>query len=188
MCTSRRAGHSIYDRRLTQEILDGAGPTALGVDGVSTPAPAHHALILAAHAWRHEPLWTLRDLIDIAAVAGQAGERDLDRVANGWGIARLWRTTNRAIDGLFFGGRRTAPLRTWARHLHLVRDRTGLEKDAARLLEGYWGMPPHLAPLPTLRLAYHMITPASGESWRDRAARVPQDLRKLRAPAGPRDG
>jgi len=172
----------------TQEILDASVPSALGVAGISTPAPVHHALILAAHAWRHEPLWTLRDLIDIAAVAAHADERDLHRTANGWGIGRLWRTTGRAIDGLFFGGRQTVPLRTWARHLRLVRDRTGLEKDAARLLEGYWGMPPHLAAVPALRLARNMIRPASGESWRERATRVPQDLRKLRAPAGPRDG
>nr|MBA2708723.1 nucleotidyltransferase family protein [Gemmatimonadaceae bacterium] len=170
----------------TREILDASVPSALGVVGISAPTPLHHALILAAHAWHHEPLWTLRDLIDIAAVSALVDRRDLDRTAKVWGLGRLWRTTERAIEGLFYGGRKTFPLRTWARHLGVVRDRTGLEKHVAQLVDGFWGMPPHLAPVPTIRVLRYMITPAPGESWRQRAARVPQDLGKLPAPAGRR--
>ena len=170
----------------TQEIVDASVPSALGVDGISAPAPPHHALIIAAHAWHHEPLWTLRDLIDIAAVSASVDRRELDRTAAAWGMSRLWRTTERAIEGLFYGGRPSFPLRTWARHLGSVRDRTGLEKHAAQLLDGFWGMPPHLAPVPTIRTIRYMIRPTPGESWRERMTRIPNDFRTLRAPAGPR--
>ena len=38
------------------EIIEAAVPSALGVEGVSAPDRAHHALMLASHSWRHEPL------------------------------------------------------------------------------------------------------------------------------------
>jgi len=124
----------------TREILEASVPSSLGVPGISTPAPSHHALILAAHGWRHEPLWTLRDLIDVAAVSAYADQRDLGETAAAWGISRLWRTTERAIDALFYGGRETIPLTTWSRHLGAVRDRTAFEKQVAQLFGNYWGM------------------------------------------------
>lgn len=176
------------------EILDASVPSVLEIAGVSAPTPLHHALILASHAWRHEPLRTLRDLIDIAAVSAQADERELDRTAAAWGIGRLWRTTHRAIDAMFYGGRETFPLRSWARHLKPVRDRTGFEKHLGRLLHGYWGMPPLMAPVQTLRAFRYMIEPVPGESWGHKVTRVPQALRNLGAPVlrhdphqGPKD-
>lgn len=177
---------SMFRPPSTREILEASGPSSLGVDGISAPAPLHHALIIAAHAWHHEPLWTLRDLIDIAAISAAVDKRDLRGTAAAWGIGRLWRTTERAIEGLFYGGRDTLPLRTWARHLGLVRDRTRFEKQVAQLAAGYWGMPPHLAPLSTIRVLRDKLQPAPDESWRERATRVPQDFSKLRGPAGPR--
>ena len=35
----------------TAELLDAAVPSALGVEGLKTLAPVHHALIVAVHAW-----------------------------------------------------------------------------------------------------------------------------------------
>ena len=55
------------------EIVEASVPSALGVEGISAPHPVHHALMLAAHAWDdHEPLATLRDLIDVAAISWDA--------------------------------------------------------------------------------------------------------------------
>lgn len=73
--------------------------------------------MIAAHTWHHEPLRTLRDLIDIAAISARVDKRELDRTAAAWGLGRLWRTTDRAIEALFYSGRKTFPLRTWSRHL-----------------------------------------------------------------------
>ena len=55
----------------TREVLDASVHSGLGVAGIFAPAVHHHALILAAHAWSHEPLWRLRDLIDIAVVSAR---------------------------------------------------------------------------------------------------------------------
>jgi len=133
-----------------REILDASVPSCLNIGGVSTPAPLHHSLILASHAWQHEPLRTLRDLIDIAAVSAHADEYELDLTAEAWGVGRLWRTTNRAIEATFYGGRKTLPLRSWARHLESVRERSRVESYLEWLSHGFWGMPLHMAPLETL--------------------------------------
>src|SRR5207244_8015347 len=62
-----------------QTILDRSVVAGVGVEGVSAPNPVHHALILAAHAWSHDPLQTLRDLVDIAAVSAGCSEAELTR-------------------------------------------------------------------------------------------------------------
>ena len=168
------------------EILDDAMPSTTGVAGVSTPSPAHHALILTAHAWNDEPLWTLRDLIDVAATAAQADARELERTAEAWGMNRIWRTTSRTIEALFYGGRESIPMRLWARHLPAVRPRTLLERHLVRLLHGYWGMPLPKASVQTIQAFRYMIQPLPGESWRDKVARMPKALRKRRAPVAQR--
>src|SRR4051794_9214539 len=52
----------------TAEIVAAAQPCALGVDGVLGPSPAHHAILLTAHAWAHGPLDRISHLADIAAM------------------------------------------------------------------------------------------------------------------------
>ena len=47
------------------EIFANAVPSSLGIEGLETPAPAHQAILTAAHSWKHLPLRSLRDLIDI---------------------------------------------------------------------------------------------------------------------------
>ena len=78
----------------------------LGVPGITTLPPEHHTLILAAHAWEHQPLGRLGNLIDVAVML--AGRRRRGRPARArWGCARMWRTTRN--DGAR-GGRRRGPL------------------------------------------------------------------------------
>lgn len=169
------------------EILDACIPSALQIDGVRAPAPLHHALILASHAWEQRPLQTLRDLIDIVVVSADVDERELDRTARAWGVGRIWRTTQRAIDAIFHGGRSTVPLRSWAKHLELVRERTVLERHLALLFQGYWGMPPHSASAETLRALSHVLVPSQGETWRNKLTRTRRAIRNPRAPAERRD-
>jgi hypothetical protein len=47
------------------EPMEASEPSGLGVDGVLAPDPAHHALLLAGHAWAHEPLRRLVELVDV---------------------------------------------------------------------------------------------------------------------------
>jgi len=114
----------------------------------------------------------LRDLIDVAAVSAYADQRDLGETAAAWGISRLWRTTERAIDALFYGGRETFPLRTWSRHLRSVRDRTSFEKHVTQVLGSYWGMPPQVATVLAIHELRIRVKPAPGEFWRQRVTRA----------------
>jgi hypothetical protein len=155
-----------------QEILERAVPAGVGVEGISTPVPVHHALILAAHAWSHDPLQTLRDLVDIAAVSAGCSDAELAQAAEAWGIPKIWRTTRGAIRALLEGGPTTVPLRIWARHLRSMRERTVLDSHLMRWLHVFWELPPRAA-VADLRTAVRMtLLPAGGESWREKLART----------------
>ena len=164
------------------EVFGESVPSALGVAGVSAPRSDHHALLIASHAWRNEPLWRLRDLIDVAAIAALADEREIYATAARWGMRRLWHTTHRAIDAIFYGGKNSMPLRTWARHLEEVRDRTGLDGHLTQLMSGYWALPPMRALGQTTRAIRNIVGPNPNESWREKALRFPGSVRKLDAP------
>lgn len=66
-------------------FLANAVPTALGIDAIMTLAPQHHALYVAAHAWRHGPLGYLLHLVDLAMTTEDQDREHLDQVANTWG-------------------------------------------------------------------------------------------------------
>ena len=155
-----------------EEILEAAVPSALQVQGVSAPHPLHHALILSSHAWRHEPLHRIRDLLDIAVVSDGLDARELDRLAAKWGMTKIWSTTTATIEALFYGGRRTVPLRSWARHLEEIRPRTVFENHLQRWVGAFWEEPPGPA---LARLGHELrddIRPDAGETWGTKLGRV----------------
>lgn len=154
------------------EILEAAVPCAFGIDGVLAPHPLHHTLILASHAWRHEPLFIVRDLIDIAVISEGLEAGELDRLASRWGIGRVWETTKGAADALFYGGRRTVPLRSWARHLERVRERTVLENHLQRWLHAFWELSPPAALGQAVHVLRAEVAPAEGESWGTKLSRI----------------
>lgn len=154
------------------EIFEGAVPAGVGVAGISAPDPVHHTLMLAAHAWTHNPLHKLRDLVDIAAVSEGLSEAQLARTADAWGLAKVWRTTRAAVDALFEGGHVTIPLRTWARHLPSVRERTLVEDHLMRWLHAFWELPPRAAVLDLQEPLRLTFLPLPGESWQEKAART----------------
>jgi hypothetical protein len=161
-------------------ILEAAVPSVVPVEGLSAPSRLQHALVLAAHAWAHEPLQTLRDLVDVAVLAEGVSTAELDRTAAAWGLARVWRTTQRAIDALFFGGPRPASLRLWARHLEAVRERTVFETHLQAVLHPFWGRPPRAALAASLAALRTDLLPAPGESWGDKLQRIPRALQDAR--------
>jgi Uncharacterised nucleotidyltransferase len=152
------------------EIVEAAVPTRIGVDGVVAPAPAHHALILAAHSCEERALRSIRDLLDVALVAAEVQEEELERLAAAWRGERLWRTVQ-ATTGALFGERRTIPLLTWARHLPAVREPTVLESHLERLMSAYWCMPARDAFPEMLTAIRAEVMPLPGESWRTKMAR-----------------
>jgi hypothetical protein len=164
------------------EIVEAAGPSKTGVDGISAADDVHHALILAAHAWVHDPLGRLRDLVDVAAVAARVPEPELDRTARAWGIDRVWRTTSGVAGALLDGRPEPLPLRIWARHLEHVRERTVLENHLERWLHSFSELPPAAALGATAAVLRQEFLPTPGEPWRHKLIRVAHAFRHPRAP------
>jgi hypothetical protein len=155
----------------TAELLAAAVPSALGLDGVGAlPAP-QHALLVAAHAWAHEPLARLGHLVDVAVVRAEADRAETAAVARAWGCARLWATTERAVDALLGDGRSSA-VAVWARHLRSVRERTVLESHVLRLLAPMWGLPAGPAGRMSLTALLDEPRRARDEAWAAKARRA----------------
>jgi hypothetical protein len=125
----------------TEELLAAAVPSALGVPGITTLPPEHHTLILAAHAWEHQALGRLGNLIDVAVMLRRADAATVARLAREWGCARMWRTTRRAVRAVVEGKGHSAAATLWARHLRGVRERTVFEWHVKDLLAPIWGYP-----------------------------------------------
>jgi hypothetical protein len=162
------------------EILEAAVPSVVGVEGLLAPRRLHHVLLLAAHAWAHVPLGTLRELLDVAVLAADQNPAELDRVASSWGLARIWRTTQRAIDSLFYGASDPAALRVWARHLRAVRERTVFEGHLETVLHPFWERPAGPALAKSLAALGSDLRPSHGESWGVKLRRVPKAVRDAR--------
>lgn len=159
----------------TAELLELTRPSATGVEGLLGPIPAAHAVLLAAHSWAHEPLRRVLDLIDVAVVVENEADRQLAReIAFRWGLGRVWRTTSAAADALLGLSDPVPALRTWARHLPAVRERSVFETHLTR-----WAGPVCGLPYKRLRAfsgATRIFTdaarPRGDESWSDAMKRT----------------
>ena len=171
----------------SEQLLGHATPSSTGVEGVLALQPTEHALILAAHAWAHTPLRRLLDIVDVAAAADGLDRGELDRLAREWRLERVWRTTIAAADALLMEGRRTVPIRTWARHLPAVREQTVLEAHLERLLSGYWELPLPRALRATVSAAGRGIRPVGGETWSRKLRRASRAARHAFQPMSTHD-
>jgi hypothetical protein len=158
------------------DIFEQAVPSILGIDGLSAPHPVHHALLLAAHAWLHEPFHRLRDLVDVAAVSQEASEAELALGARAWGLERIWRTTWSATTSLLGEGSTPLALRLFGRHLPHVRERTVLDNHLQRWLHFFWELPLWSAVRRTGVALRQEVLPAPGESWGEKLTRVRSGL------------
>lgn len=130
----------------TDELLTAAVPSRLGAPGITTLPPEHHTLVLAAHAWEHQPLGRLGNLVDVVVMLRRSDEADVDRLARRWGCTRLWRTTRRAVGAVVEGEGHSAAVALWARHLRAGRERTVFEWHVKDLLSPLWGLPARRVP------------------------------------------
>jgi hypothetical protein len=126
------------------ELLADAVPSRLGVPGLETLAAAPHAVLLAAHAWAHEPLARLGHVVDVAATLERSDDGEAAAVARAWGCERMWQTTKAAMRSVLHDEGTLVP---WARHLAGTRERTVLEMHLQRWLAPLAGLPRHRAPV-----------------------------------------
>jgi hypothetical protein len=167
------------------ELLDAAVPSEAGrkagVEGILAPNPAHHALLLAAHGWAHQPLGRARDLVDVGAFRAEADAAEIRTTARRWGIARLWETTDRAIDGLLHE-QRPLPFRLWAGHVADLREKTVVEDHLERLCSPVWGYPARPAARRVGRALLAEVRPGLDEGWREKLERAFTAVRRPLAP------
>lgn len=156
-----------------RELFEMAVPSATGVPGIATLPRPEHALLLAAHSWRHSPLRRLVDLIDVAIMADETDPDHLGWLAQRWGLGPVWATTNDAIRALFVDPSATTwPLKTWAKHLVAIRDRTVMEKHVTAWIGGLWAPTPRAKVRATVSLIAEDLRPLRGEPWSDKLARM----------------
>jgi hypothetical protein len=162
------------------ELFAAATPTkVVAVENILVPSDAHHAMLLAAHGWGHGALRSLRDLIDVAVMRTGIDPAELDRLASQWGMERLWRTTNAAIENVL-EGKAGEPwsVRLWARHLAAARERTVLEAHLDHWLSPFWGLPPRAAFAESFGTIRHELSPAGNESWGNKLNRTRQAIKR----------
>lgn len=172
----------------TGELLAAAVPGRVGVTGISALPPEHHTLVLAAHAWQHQPLGRLGNLIDVAVTLRRSDAAEVDALARRWGCSRMWRTTHAAVRAVLEGDRRSAGVALWARHLRDVRERTVLEWHLKELLAPVWGMPPARVPAAVWTEVRATAGPESREPWRAKLGRSLLALRNAGRPRSEHDG
>jgi hypothetical protein len=154
------------------ELLEAGRRSDVDIDGVLAPDPVHHALLIAAHAWAHEPLRRLVELVDVGAVSHEADAHALRAVARRWGCERMWRTTEAAVAAVLHGGSRPVALRTWARHLQQAPERTVLESRLQRVAGPAWALPARSVPPALVAAIAEHARRHDGEPWRTKLVRT----------------
>src|SRR5262249_53902618 len=106
----------------------------------------------------------------------------VERTAQAWGVARLWRTTNRVTDAVFLRGRMPHLVQPWARHLLERRERTVFENHLRDLVAAYWVLPFPAALATMGRALAEDLLPAPDEAWSDRLSRMLTASKNARTP------
>lgn len=149
----------------TEEIIEAAVPSSVGIDGLLVPHRDHQAVLLASHAWGEVVMRHLRELLDVTLFAWGADRADLGRVAARWGFQPGWQTTIDVADWLFFGAPEPSAVRIWARYLRTLREPTVVEMHVQEWLAPFWLVPPRRALRKTASAVARDLRPEPGQTW-----------------------
>jgi hypothetical protein len=168
--------HLNWPRHLTappnEELFEASIPSSLPVPGLDAPAPAHHAALMAAHGWKHMPLRSIRDLVDVTVLAQDADEAQIADVTHRWGLSRVWSITTATSNWLFDDGRAPAATRLWARNLRNPREPSILERHVRRWVTPFWMLPFPRAVIASTKNVLLDMQPVDHEPWRAKLRRV----------------
>ncbi len=155
-------------------LADIARPAAVGVDGILALPPAHHALVLAAHAWRHYGPWPrFRDMIDIGLLVDEADPAEIAALARAWGLDRVWTTTRRLVMALSAGTTPPSPVPGRRAPLGMaLRERTVADAHLRRWLGTLWAPTPAAIPGAIATTIGQDLRPWPGESWSAKLGRL----------------
>jgi hypothetical protein len=152
----------------------------VGVNGILAPAPAHHAVLVAVHAWVHEPLARVSQLLDVLLLHSESDRKEMEAVAARWRVGKVWRTTLEAGEALLLDRDVRATLRPPLRRLRHVEERTVLESHVSRALAPFWTLPFPAALRSAGVVVGQTIRRNPEERWRATAARIWRAFRDAR--------
>ena len=132
--------------------------------GPLAPERAAHAVLVVAHAWNHEPLGNLGQLLDAVALLASADRERAGAFARTWGWEGMWDTTLAVIDAVVGGRRRSLAVHLWAGHLLGVRERLVLENHLGRLAGPVWSLPARDVPRALACALRYTVAPEHDES------------------------
>jgi len=161
------------------ELFERAIPSSTGIEGVETLSPADHAVVLIGHAWAHEPLQTVLELLDVQLTTG-TNEDETRRTARAWGLGRITDATLRTAAHVFAGEPLPMGLRLSARHLAHGTERTVADSHLTAWLAPLW----EGHGFERLRWVGNAFMddfrPRSGEGWSSKRRRMFAALRRAR--------
>lgn len=154
------------------ELFAAAVPSPWAGGDVLLLPPDRHAVLVAAHAWAHRPLRRVLDLVDVLALLAAAERGEADAAAAAWDIAGVWRATTAAADAMLCGAPVPWTLRSWARNLPDVRERSPTERFLQRVLAPFAVMPAHQAALASAADLLRAFRRTPEGDWRTRLQRT----------------
>lgn len=162
-----------------EELFEAAVPSVVGIDGVLTPHPNHHAVVLLSHAWGEIPMRRLRQLVDVLAFVDDEDRDDLRRLAGRWGIERGWSSTLAVADWLLRRGREPRFVGIWAPYLRELREPNVLEMHVQDWLSPFWLTTPGPAARKSFSMVLRDLQPKPNQTW---GGKVRQTMRALTHP------
>lgn len=151
----------------TSDLFAAATTECVLGHGVLALPTAHHALLLMAHVWREAPLSRLGHLIDIAVTLERTEPGEIERLAQRWGVERLWSSTAAAVDAVLLGTPEPSHVaRIWLKDIEAVRERSVIGQKLAQLLAPFWGLSFPKAVGATFASILAALRPARDETWR----------------------
>jgi hypothetical protein len=100
------------------ELFEAAQRSVTDVDGALAPSTEHHALLVLAHSWWHQPFERLSQLIDFALLLGLSDAAVLRSTARRWKVEKLLDLAIRTVDSVLLSrGEDPLVIRWCAPHL-----------------------------------------------------------------------
>ncbi len=165
-----------------ETLFEAASPSQSGVEGVLTPDPRHHAVLLASHAWREVPMHKLRQFVDVLAFTDDDAREEQAAIARGWGFERGWSATLAAADWLLRDGEEPRFVRYWARYMRELREPTVFEMHVQGWLSPFSLAPPGIAARLSAAAVLRDLRPSRQEGWGVKGRKM---ARVLRHPLSP---
>jgi hypothetical protein len=161
-----------------RELFAAALPADLGVEGILTPDPRQHAVLLASHSWREVPLHKLRAFVDVLAFTADDAREELAEIARRWDFERGWLSTLAAADWLLRDGEEPRFVRYWARYVRQFREPTVFEMHLQAWLSPFSLTRPRIAARLSAGAVLRDLRPRTPqEGWDAKARRTALALR-----------